>query len=78
MASLWRACVKPDITVYIHKDKKDELEHLGGNLVEVYIHEAQVAVMPKAERCGGLEDKVLKQVDFEIMDFLACNLPNLS
>ena len=78
MASLWRACVKPDITVYIHKDKKDELEHLGGNLVEVYIHEAQVAVMPKAERCGGLEDKVLKQVDFEIMDFLARNLPNLS
>ena len=34
--------------------------------------------MLKAEGCEGLEEKVLKQVDFEIMDFLARNLPNLS
>ena len=71
MASLWRACVGPDITVYIHEYKKDELVHLGGNLVEVYIHEARAAVVLKAEGCEGLEDKVLKQVGFVIMDLLA-------
>ena len=71
MASLWRACVGSDITVYIHEYKKDELVHLGGNLVEVYIHEARAAVVLKAEGCEGLEDKVLKQVRIEIMDLLA-------
>lgn len=71
MASLWRACVGPGITVYIHEYKKDKLEHLGGNVVEGYIHEAQAAVVLKAERCGGLEDKALKRVGFVIMNILA-------
>ena len=40
-------------------------------IVEVYIHEARAAVVLKAEGCEGLEDKMLKQVRFVIMDLLA-------
>ena len=71
MASLWRTCVGPDITVYIREYKKDELEHLKGNLVEVYTNEPRTVVVQKPVGCEGLEDEVLRRVDFVIMDFLA-------
>ena len=69
MASLWRACVGPDITVYIRECEKEELEHLGGNPVEVHLREPRVVVVRKAG-CEGFEDKVLRRVGFEIEDFL--------
>ena len=69
MASLWRACVGPDITVYIRECEKEELERLGGNPVEVHLREPRVVVVRKAG-CEGFEDKVLRRVGFEIEDFL--------
>ena len=71
MASLWRACVGPDITVYIRECEKDELEHLGGNPVEVHLHEGRTVVVQKAVGSMGLEENVLRRVGFEIEDFLA-------
>ena len=71
MASLWRACVGPDITVYIRECEKDEMERLGGNPVEVRLREARTVVVRKAsESLNGLEEKVLRRVGFEIEDFL--------
>lgn len=71
MASLWRACVGPDITVYIREYEKDELEQLGGNPVEVRLREARTVVVQKTVGSKGLEEKVLRRVGFEIEDFLA-------
>lgn len=71
MASLWRACVGPDITVYIRECEKDELDRLGGNPVEVRLHDARTIVVQKATGSPkGLEEKVLRRVGFEIEDFL--------
>lgn len=70
MASLWRACVGPDITVYIRECEKDELERLGGSPVEVRLREARTVVVRKAAGSKGLEEKVLRRVGFEIEDFL--------
>eukprot|EP00136_Aspergillus_niger_P009731 XP_001401947.2 hypothetical protein ANI_1_958184 [Aspergillus niger CBS 513.88] len=71
MASLWRACVGPDITVYIRECEKDELERLGGSPVEVRLHDARTIVVRRlASSPSELEEKSLKRVGFEIEDFL--------
>lgn len=71
MASLWRACVGPDITVYIRECDKDELDRLGGSPVEVRLHDARtVVVRIAAGSLKGLEEKTMRRVGFEIEDFL--------
>jgi len=72
MASLWRACVGPDITVYIRECTKDELDQAGGNPVEVRLQDARTIILRKvAGTPRELEEKALKRVGFEIEDFLA-------
>ncbi|PYH96261.1 hypothetical protein BO71DRAFT_417980 [Aspergillus ellipticus CBS 707.79] len=71
MASLWRACVGPDITVYIRECEKEELERLGGNPVEIRLQDARTIVVRRATSSPSeLEEKSLKRVGFEIEDFL--------
>ena len=71
MASLWRACVGPDITVYIRECTRDELDRAGGNPVEVRLQDARTIVLRKvAGTPRELEEKSLKRVGFEIEDFL--------
>ncbi|GES61770.1 HMG box transcriptional regulator [Aspergillus terreus] len=70
MASLWRACVGPDITVYIRECEKEELDR-HGNPVEVRLQDARTVVVRRAASSPKeLEEKVLKRVGFEIEDFL--------
>ncbi|GMF73950.1 unnamed protein product [Aspergillus oryzae] len=71
MASLWRACVGPDITVYVRECEKDELDRYGGNPVEVRLHDARTIVVRRAAGSPReLEEKTLKRVGFEIEDYL--------
>lgn len=71
MASLWRACVGPDITVYIRECSKDELDRAGGNPVDVRLQDARTVILRKvAGTPRELEEKALKRVGFEIEDFL--------
>ncbi|KAA8648750.1 hypothetical protein EYZ11_011760 [Aspergillus tanneri] len=71
MASLWRACVGPDITVYIREYEKDELERLGGNPVEVRLQDARTIVVRRGTGSHKeLEEKAMKRVGFEVEDFL--------
>ncbi|KAJ5533075.1 hypothetical protein N7494_009627 [Penicillium frequentans] len=71
MASLWRACVGPDITVYIRECSREELERAGGNAVEVRLQDARTIVLRKVVGSSReLEEKALKRVGFEIEDFL--------
>lgn len=67
MASLWRACVGPDITVYIRECSKEELDRVGA--VEVRLQDARTVVLRKVIG-RDLEEKALKRMGFEIEDFL--------
>lgn len=71
MASLWRSCAGPDVTVYIRDCEKEEMERLGGNAVEVRLQDARTIVVRKAVGSVGLEEKALKRLGFELEDFLA-------
>ncbi|KAJ5908805.1 hypothetical protein N7495_001487 [Penicillium taxi] len=71
MASLWRACVGPDITVYIRECTRDELERAGGNTVEIRLQDARTIIFRKVVGSPREpEEKSLKRVGFEIEDFL--------
>lgn len=71
MASLWRACVGPDITIYIRECSREELERAGGNPVEVRLQDARTIILRKLVGTQReLEEKALKRVSFEIEDFL--------
>lgn len=71
MASLWRACVGPDITVYIRECSREEMDRAGGNPVEVRLQDARTIVLRKVNGTPReLEEKSLKRVGFEIEDFL--------
>jgi hypothetical protein len=71
MASLWRGCIGPDITVYIRECTKDELDRVGGNPVEVRLQDVRTVILRKvAGTPRELEVKALKRVGFEVEDFL--------
>jgi HMG box factor len=67
MASLWRACVGPDITIYVRECGKEELERMGP--VEVRLQDARTVVLRKVVG-RDLEEKALRRMGFEIEDFL--------
>jgi HMG box factor len=71
MASLWRGCIGPDITIYIRECTKDELDRVGGNPVEVRLQDVRTVILRKvAGTPRELEEKALKRVGFEVEDFL--------
>ncbi|PYH45254.1 putative HMG box transcriptional regulator [Aspergillus saccharolyticus JOP 1030-1] len=71
MASLWRACVGPDITVYIRECDKEELDRYGSNPVEIRLQDARTVVVRRAASSSReMEEKIMKRVSFEIEDFL--------
>ncbi|KAK2768460.1 hypothetical protein FQN54_000315 [Arachnomyces sp. PD_36] len=72
MASLWRGCVGPDITIYIRGCEKDELSKYGGGTpVENRLNDARSLVVRKSsETEGEIEEKALRRVGFEVEEFL--------
>jgi HMG box factor len=72
MASLWRGCVGPDITVYTRECEKEELDKYGGGMpVEVRLNDARTLIVRKAiDSRGEIEEKALRRVGFEVEEFL--------
>ncbi|KKZ67996.1 hypothetical protein EMCG_06337 [[Emmonsia] crescens] len=71
MASLWRGCAGPDVTVFIRDCEKEELDKLGGNPVEMRLEEARTLVVRRlADSAQGIEEKALRRVGFEVEEFL--------
>ena len=72
MASLWRACVGPDVTVYIRECEKEEVDRYGGGSpVEVRLQDARTLVVRRAIGSPReIDEKALKRVGFEVEDFL--------
>lgn len=57
--------------MYIRECEKEELDRLGGNPVEVRLHDARTVVVRRAAGSPkGIEEKVMRRVGFEIEDFL--------
>ncbi|KAL4887053.1 hypothetical protein BJY04DRAFT_177158 [Aspergillus karnatakaensis] len=71
MASLWRGAVGPDITIYVRECDANEMKQVGGNPVEIRLHDSKTVIVRRpAKSPKELEEKVLKRVGFEIEDFL--------
>lgn len=71
MASLWRACVGPDITVYVRECSREEVDRVGA--VEIRLADFRTVVLRKSYGAGGasgVEEKVLRRMGFEIEDYL--------
>ncbi|KAL2821935.1 hypothetical protein BJX63DRAFT_427298 [Aspergillus granulosus] len=71
MASLWRANVGPDITVYVRECDAQEMLQVGGNPVEIRLQDSRTVIIRRL--AGGpkeLEEKLLRRVGFEIEDYL--------
>ncbi|CEJ62343.1 Putative Hmg box transcriptional [Penicillium brasilianum] len=73
MASLWRACVGPDITVYVRECSREEVERVGA--VEVRLGDGRTVVLRRAfgengHSGSGIEEKGLRRLGFEIEDYL--------
>ncbi|EAS36130.3 HMG box transcriptional regulator [Coccidioides immitis RS] len=72
MASLWRGCVGPDVTVYVQDCEHEELIKFGeGNPVENRLDDARtLAVRRLAESANSIEEKALRRIGFEVDEFL--------
>lgn len=71
MASLWRACIGPDVIVHIRECEREEIERYGNNPVEVRLHEARTLIVRRLpDPSKDIEEKALRRVGFEIEDFL--------
>lgn len=72
MASLWRACIGPDVIVHIRECEREEIERHGpGVPVEVRLHEARTLIVRRLpDPSKDIEEKALRRVGFEIEDFL--------
>ena len=74
-ACLWRGCIGPDITIYIRESESEETasnRHGGGlNLVDVHLNDAGTIVVRRPPGSpGNIEEKALKRVGFELVDYL--------
>jgi HMG box factor len=72
MASLWRACVGPDVTIHIRECDKEELDRYGsGNPVEIRLNEARTLIVRRTpDSAKDIEEKALRRIGFEVEDFL--------
>jgi HMG box factor len=72
MASLWRACVGPDVTIHIRECDRDEMErHGSGNPVEMRLTEARTLIVRRlTDSSKDLEGKLFDVSDLSWKNFL--------
>ncbi|KAL2857907.1 hypothetical protein BJY01DRAFT_241986 [Aspergillus pseudoustus] len=71
MASLWRANVGPDITVYVRECDGQEMKQVGGNPVEIRLQDSKTVIIRRPTGSPKeVEEKLLRRVGFEIEDYL--------
>jgi HMG box factor len=72
MATLWRGCVGPDMTVYVRVCERDEFERAGGGGVEVRPDTSVLVVRVVKDKEGieGFEDRVLRRLGFEVEEWV--------
>ncbi|KAI1944901.1 slightly ste11-like protein [Ophidiomyces ophidiicola] len=72
MASLWRGCVGPDVTICIRDCEKEELETYGeGNPVEIRLEDTRTLVVRRRTNSEkSIEEKALRRIGFEVGEFI--------
>lgn len=72
MASLWRACVGPDVTIHVRECDQAEVDQYGpGNPVEIRLNDARTLIVRRArDSPKEIDEKALRRIGFEIEDFL--------
>lgn len=66
MATLWRGIIGPDLTVYVKRVDKEEMERYGG--VEIRADCAGIVV--RVAETGKMDEKTARRLGFEVMEFV--------
>lgn len=67
MATLWRGIVGPDLTVYVSRVSRDELNKYGG--VEIR-HDCPCIVVRIPEGSSKMDEKTARRLGFEVVEFV--------
>ena len=68
MATLWRGIVGPDLTIYVKKVDKGELEVKGG--VEMRLEPDMKAIIVRVLEGERMEEKTARRLGFEVGEFV--------
>jgi hypothetical protein len=66
MATLWRGIVGPDLTIYVNKVGRDELNKMGG----VEIRGDCAAIIVRVLEGANMDEKTARRLGFEVVEFV--------
>jgi HMG box factor len=66
MATLWRGIVGPDLTIYVNKVGRDELNKMGG----VEIRGDCAAIIVRVLEGAKMDEKTARRLGFEVVEFV--------
>ena len=67
MATLWRGIVGPDLTVYVTRVGRDEMNKYGG--VEIRV-DCGAIIVRVPEGGGSMDEKTARRLGFEVLEFV--------
>ncbi|KAE9375751.1 hypothetical protein N431DRAFT_556121 [Stipitochalara longipes BDJ] len=66
MATLWRGIVGPDLTIYVNKVGRDEMNKMGG----VEIRSDCAAIIVRVLEGATMDEKTARRLGFEVVEFV--------
>jgi HMG box factor len=66
MATLWRGVVGPDLTIYVNKVSRDEMNKMGG----VEIRGDCAAIIVRVQEGAKMDEKTARRLGFEVVEFV--------
>jgi HMG box factor len=66
MATLWRGIVGPDLTIYVNRVSRDEMNKMGG----VEIRGDCAAIIVRVQDGAKMDEKTARRLGFEIVEFV--------
>jgi hypothetical protein len=66
MATLWRGIVGPDLTIFVNKVGRDEMNKMGG----VEIRGDCTAIIVRVVEGCKMDEKTARRLGFEVVEFV--------
>jgi len=66
MATLWRGIVGPDLTIYVNRVSRDEMNNMGG----VEIRGDCAAIIVRVQEGAKMDEKTARRLGFEVVEFV--------
>lgn len=66
MATLWRGIVGPDLTIYVNRVSRDEMNNMGG----VEIRGDCAAIIVRVQEGVKMDEKTARRLGFEVVEFV--------